>query len=545
MAVGTGKNRWRIWLELLLIAAAVGLLAMFMLQRLNTSSTAEDTGDRPDGDGIPAQRTHRFTAEELPQRLAIATEKLRSGLNLGVGATEQWYMNGGPEEAAKERRQAAMEFQADLLWQQYPELMEQLTSDFSSEDLVNYARELNRRADSPRTVVDYISELVQEHSDDYELIYREIEGKVRDQRELLVRPAAVTRGSAITWKTLYEMKSSDDFGKTVDSGNFEGEPRQDELLLNDGFQQLTLVRLNGSNRKLDWAESAQRLFSLQGTSYDFDGDGQLELVARLIHGLSEEERAGRSLLAVYELDGSSTDIPCVEMHAIFFQSGDFNGDGVQDLVGTANTSLQLSDPLHYMYWIWSTAGELLDSGDSPGNGFQWVSDIDADGTDELICRTNPEADDQQYSYLQVLELGKWQPVKLPVENDAWLSDNNRPVLADFDADGRDELLIDNSIRELDGGEGVPLELIPDARYMVLDNLFGGKVVAWNFGGRPVLVAMVDERCMWSDSLGIWDMQGRLLYCERFGEKLHSIAVVRDGGRQRLAVLTQSRLLISP
>ena len=121
----------------------------------------------------------------------------------------------------------------------------------------------------------------------------------------------------------------------------------------------------------------------------------------------------------------------------------------------------------------------------------------------------------------------------------------QPRLADFDADGRDELLIDNSIRELDGGEGVPLELIPDARYMVLDNLFGGKVVAWNFGGRPVLVAMVDERCMWSDSLGIWDMQGRLLYCERFGEKLHSIAVVRDGGRQRLAVLTQSRLLISP
>ncbi|MCB1188190.1 VCBS repeat-containing protein [bacterium] len=545
MAVGTGKNRWRIWLELLLIAAAVGLLAMFMLQRLNTSSTAEDTGDRPDGDGIPAQRTHRFTAEELPQRLATATEKLRSGMNLGVGATQQWYMNGGPEEAAKERRQEEMEFQADLLWQQYPELMEQLTSDFSSEDFVNYARELNRRADSPRNVVDCISELVQEHSDDYELIYREIEGKVRDQRELLVRSAAVTRGSAITWQALYEFQSTEEFGKNLSSGNFEGGADRDELLVEYDYSRLAIVGQDGAVRRLDWTADAQHLFSFQGIPYDFDEDGQLELVARLIHGLSEEERAGRSLLAVYELDGSSTDIPCVEMHAIFFQSGDFNGDGVQDLVGSANTAPVLSDKPLYSYWIWSTNGRLLDSGTNPGNSFFWVSDIDADGEDELLCRTNQEAGDQQYSYLRLIEKGKWKEVTLPVENEAWLFESARPVFLDCDTDGVDELLIDNSIRELDGSHPVPLELLPNAKYMVTGDMLGDSAIGWQLGTEPVLVAMVDERCMWSDSLGIWDMQGRLLYCERFGEKLHSIAVVRDGGRQRLAVLTQSRLLISP
>src|SRR5690606_1140180 len=126
------------------------------------------------------------------------------------------------------------------------------------------------------------------------------------------------------------------------------------------------------------------------------------------------------------------------------------------------------------------------------NSFCWVSDIDADGKDELLCRTNQEAGDQQYNYLRLMENGKWKEDTLPVENEAWLFESARPEFLDCDADARDELLIDNSIRELDGGEGVALELIPDARYMVVDNLLGGQVVAWYLGDQPVLVALVEE-----------------------------------------------------
>ena len=361
------------------------------------------------------------------------------------------------------------------------------------------------------------------------------DNKIDVNRYWIRHPKEVLVGEPLGWHAALSWDSMEDEPQLLLPGNFDDDPAQELLLRNRG---LSILDSDGSSRGLPGLDDTGLLVI---GNWDMDGDGRDELLAfNRDSWIAASSDVPELTTMVLDLDGNSlaslpgTTLPVAD------STVDLAGDGHRELLlldyagGGLPTELTIYGPGGKPAW----QPPAMD-----GNTLQAIADIDGDGRQELLF-TVQEADPALGERVKAFGPLR-QPQVLRGLTQQQL--DNLPMRAlDMNGDGRDELLLGSQLLDTLSGTLTPLELPQGWQSMVIERSTEvmAHAVKTEAGMRLAALVLESPDYFFSDTLVMWDSQGKLVYQQHFGEALSNIQVLHDADGDHIVLQTKGRILLS-
>ncbi|MCB1221074.1 MAG: hypothetical protein H7A35_00175 [Planctomycetales bacterium] len=359
-------------------------------------------------------------------------------------------------------------------------------------------------------------------------------------KPLVAGEANVDRGDAVEWQVVEEhekQQSGPGYRRyVVFPGNFDDDPEEEVAIQYRGIE---FRNQDGSILQTPGLDLVALL-----EAFDYDGDGVDEL---LDYDPANAKEGGRLYTGdsgvLRGLDGEILAHTPGTAWSMRLPELDMDGDGLPELLcyklnQTAdrnNTAFLMEKTL---YAIEQAGGEIFNTQCSNMDDIM-VGDVDGDGRDELLIKRPSETKTNAFDQLFV---------GIDQEDQDVLSASGQrdvdPILAlvDINGDGRVDLVSSGHVYLSWNSDTVELEFPEGYMLPTAHRQPRPQVVLWQRDGERLLAALLvqdydDNR---SDTLGLWDSSGKLVYMEHFGEQVNDILTGEDG--RRLYVVTDTRLL---
>ena len=317
----------------------------------------------------------------------------------------------------------------------------------------------------------------------------------------------------------------------LEVGNFDEDP-QSEIYFGH-FEEDKIVELDGSVRNFSLRLAGDGFFDL---TYDFDQDGRKDFIVVNDEPRDAEAEADSYNLNVYnfrdELIGNIN-----LSHGQFFQQivADFDGDGMDDYNAVLIRSKN--------YPARSVPSDSLLIELPEIEGWHYIDnctgDIDGDGMDELlVTRIQLDGDGSNQS-LWAYGVGQEPTLLQPTSGDLL---STPYYCCDLNNDGTDELFMSEFCTDIVNQTVVRMEWPYSVNFPFMH---GDDLAQFDIDGTRYLAASPQLIAGSTYSLAIWADGGSLVYYRQFGEEIQSMSKVSYEGRDRLLVLTGSRLMMSP
>jgi hypothetical protein len=354
-----------------------------------------------------------------------------------------------------------------------------------------------------------------------------------------VPKAKVHTGTPIQWVELAKWKAqggmfmpTGPFGGGLASGSFDADPAPELLYIepNSAFAPsgngigVTVVELTGTSRTVTLSSQS---FAMGCTAWDYEGDGTPEIVTLSNPTTDVYNHSGKKVAT----------LPASDTFGIGGQTqADIDGDGKPELLLTsANGS---GNPVAI-----GLKGKQVWSGGSYAQ-MSWAN-VDADPLAEQLeyNGTALVGTDMQG---QVTTLTGWPSGTYTFNY----------LCADVDADGRDEIIdAENGFLNPATGTFHNFQGQPSGNVTFggpSSSLLQAYACAGDFDGdgtRELVVTGSGGNTGFSMGAGtavlMYDALGKEKYYEEFGQQVVAIAPLKDGKRDRLAVLLNNKLLVTP
>ncbi|MEZ5339281.1 MAG: hypothetical protein R3F46_13610 [bacterium] len=337
-------------------------------------------------------------------------------------------------------------------------------------------------------------------------------------------------GTDSGWQEIFSDEESDKWISLIVPMQLDDD-QQDELLIRYG--NYSKLELDGSREPLEYLDE----YHLRDSSvFDMDGDGQPELLAYTDYGIAEYEQTVR----LVGLDGALLHETEIHNSGAMVQHGDFNGDGLGDVLLPSNSDI--GEPRRLML--------LLGGGDEremPANRLyivmSKVGDLDGNGVDEMLGYPRLDSDWGKTVTSVELERGEKEFWQLPERDEG-----GEPVWAgDLNGDGVDEVLFDylNLLVDPVDGRRVELELPEGVELIWISNFILNRVAMLETDtGRVLLAAVQVQGVFNAHYIAAWDAEGSLLHWESLNEFIENLLVVHDASGPRIVLEVQQGILIS-
>ncbi len=346
------------------------------------------------------------------------------------------------------------------------------------------------------------------------------------------RPAGVSYGNALPFRSLQSSGSYFGLGASLFSGNLDSDP-DDELFVERGN---LILELDGTSRRSSVGKIAG--FNIL---FDFNGDGVDDILEKDFGLTGNPNPLARwfgatDRMRAWDLQGQ--ELGPLEGHPMGPQilPGDFDGDGRGDLFMSESGDYG-PDPKKGVRAFAPGGKVIISAGPEWNSPYVQAGDLDGDGADEIISQVQGQ--------LQTLSVAHGaQPLRLGSKIETVMS-GQIDWCFDCDGDGRDEVFNRNGqFFNLTTGSAMQLECPPDLPEISFDAMFARNVQGFHDGSEARIAALLGESLS-PETLTIWDGTGKLLYSENLGEKGRGIAIAEAGGIEHLCVMTSSRVLVWP
>lgn len=357
-------------------------------------------------------------------------------------------------------------------------------------------------------------------------------------RPFALHAAGRPLGDDLGWRKLLSWQRPDEGRALIAAGNLDEDP-QTELFLS--LDPCRILELDGAVRELP----AERFtnYVLEG-SWDYDGNGQLDLLGKVILGERERESGVEYHSVVLGLDGSEFG----RFEDAYFMNGDrtadLNGDGAPELLlwfhgkGQGGGALLMGMQTDGQV-LWSASG-------ARGTAYDTAGDIDGDGRDELIGFGYVSAEGEDYirGRGRLMAIGPQFPeqelgvVTVPFETSAV------PFCFDVNADGCDDLLLGNYMFDTRTGKSIELQVPAGWPELYIRRFAGHAVLQYTGQNCLAFLATSNHLEQRSNTLLIWGQGGKLLHQEHFGEELLQLILLPGDQAGRLVLSGSSGIIIS-
>ncbi len=352
-------------------------------------------------------------------------------------------------------------------------------------------------------------------------------------------PAAVHVGQPLAWREL----SSGSLGVPLTAGMLGGLFTADFDA--DGDDEVLVIHVRGKSQLYD-VDGTRRpagisgmQFMLGGAAWDLDRDGIAEIVVD--PSLADAAQASQSdggrrrqtkVLPVYDLDGRIVaSLPALGGETAWgLLTGDMTGDGHDEIVATGRDVYERYSPRGKV--AFGPGGEeVWRLPDERWHGRATLGDVDGDGRAEFITTYDNPLKLEVYGVDQPrAELTGWQRLGSP------------EFCVDITGDGRDEV-ISPGLGFLNPGTAQLVEFQFPADVSSSLAQVSGICCCGDFTGDGLPdVAVASRIDSW---LALFDETGRCRYYEELGDLVFSMACLRAGGQDHLALQLAGRLLIYP
>jgi hypothetical protein len=343
-------------------------------------------------------------------------------------------------------------------------------------------------------------------------------------------PAAVSVGDAVAWQELAGVELLKDYSTRIITGNLDDDPDVELLLAGDLPQ---ILELDGTHRELPGSWDLKH----PQFTWDMDGDGSSEIVC------TKEAAPGSSQASFTTVVCNPEGAELLQVQGICRSSGldlpDIDGDGAADLLSFASGA----DSRQIVVKAWGRNGKEIWTANAGTRDDFIHGDIDGDCRDEILMSS---AEGQQgFGPVTVYGVDQKQS-GLPGVTDnlqRW-----RPgAVANLHGNGKGLIAVDNCLFDPVKGSKMPLEKPPGWPEMRLGGYLGhsSAELKWK-GSRVLAMTLLDGGSeMRSDTLAMWNAGGELVYLEHLGVILQEIRTLHTPGGDRLLMVTESGLLITP
>ncbi|MEZ5339283.1 MAG: hypothetical protein R3F46_13620 [bacterium] len=358
-------------------------------------------------------------------------------------------------------------------------------------------------------------------------------------RPLELHDAGVKLGAALGWKSILEVAGSDEYYVYPIVANLDADPQSELLLTQDAAQ---ILELDGSMRLLE-QPAADYLIT---AAWDMDHDGIDELLAMDFGNDSPDAAAGIDYTystvvlnlageRLANLDGSS------DMATL--TDADIDGDGFGDVLLAGYDEAGTPQVRAY-----GKGGKELWKGSMSAVSSTLVhGDIDGDGMDELLG-VGSSGLDPYSNNVQAFGL-KQEATDIPGLSGNPLASPPSFCVA-ISAEGPAAILLGTSLLNAVSGERLKLARPEGWQEMQL-----GMGLDWGSGhgyaviernGQRLLAARIIEGLneYRSDTIGMWNSTGELVYLEFLGEEINDLQAVQGESGDALLIQTSSGLKVS-